>query len=178
MNLSSKKNDYSSDPLIRQLTILSASLFVVCTKTNGFSKNLVTPAFYENHTFLNLTSDYFVKARYEIDEAIRTLGGWAQYSIGQIAANSEVEDTTSLLTDPADMVADLVRDYNVLVGLSKKAWGMAIKEKEPAIVGLNISVSDQLTHFLWELNAMAGKGKNKTKESGTEALTDKRMIGA
>jgi len=145
--------------LIDGLTEISASMSALCIQIGGFSKNLVTPAFYENHTFLNLIQKYFIDERYEIDEAIRKLGGWALDTIEDVTKHSQVSDPSSRLTDPAEIVNHLIPQFKIMISLSQKSWALAIQNKEPAIVGLNISLSDKLTHFQWELKAQAGKYK-------------------
>jgi len=119
----------------------------------------MTPAFYENHSFLNLIQQMLIDQKYAVDEGIRTLYGWALDNLRDIAEKSKVQDPEDGLTDPSDMIKHLIPQFKTIIALSSKNWSMAIKAANPSIVGLNIALSGKLTHFLWELEAIAGKRK-------------------
>ena len=158
-------NDYddkdagSNGKLVDGLTEISASITALCLQVGGFSKNLMTPAFYENHSFLNLIQQMLIDQKYAVDEAIRTLYGWALVDIKDIAEKSKIESPDDDMRDPAGIVKHLIPQFKILVSLSQTNWGMAIKAKNPSIVGLNIALSGKLTHFLWELEAIARKAR-------------------
>lgn len=154
------KDAGSNGKLVDGLTEISASVTSLCIQIGGMSKNLVTPNFYENHSFLNLIQTMLIEQKYIIDEAIRTLDGWAIDNLDDIVEKSKIGKSPKGIRDPKEIVKYLIPQFKIIVDLSSKNWQLAVKSVNPAIVGVNIGLSQKFTHFLWELESIAGKYKD------------------
>lgn len=149
-----KKED--AQEIIKQLGILQASIDGLCIKSRGFTANIVSPDFYEYHSFLNLTIKYLQDATYEVAERIRSVDpdGWANISVADIQKKSKIADAKSLVTIPSEMIAELIGDYVIVSNLSRGIFRMAASVGDAGTIALMTKTTSQLEHFLWELRTM------------------------
>jgi starvation-inducible DNA-binding protein len=152
--------------IAKQLKILQASVDALCIKSRGFTANVVTADFYEYHSFLNLTIDYLQKTSYEVSERIRSVGtinAMANTTIADIQQMSKIQDAKSVVTNPQDMVAELVQDYMTVSNLTRGIFKMAAQVGDGGTIALMVGVTKQFEHFWWALNAMSSGRKASYK---------------
>jgi len=147
--------------IAKQLSILQASIDALCIKSRGFTANIVSPDFYEYHSFLNLTIKYLQDANYEIAERIRSIDAWANISVADIQKKTKIKDAQSLITSPEEMVAELLQDYEKVSNLTRGIFRMAASIGDGGTIALMVNTTKQLEHFLWELRVMSEKGSKK-----------------
>src|SRR3984957_17829245 len=92
--------------IAKQLSVLQASIDALCIKSRGFTANIVSPDFYEYHSFFNLTIKYLQDANYEVAERIRSIDAWANISVADIQKKTKIKDAQSLITSPEEMVTE------------------------------------------------------------------------
>lgn len=141
----------------KQLKILQATVDALCIKSRGFTANIVSPDFYEFHSFFNLTIKYLQEASYDIAERIRSLGAMANTTITDIQQKTKILDATTVVTDPAEMVAELWKDYMVVSSQARGIFRMAASIGDAGTIALATKTTNQLEHFLWELRVMRGR---------------------
>lgn len=144
----------------RQLGIFQATIDALCVKSRGFTANIVSPNFYENHTFLNLTITYLQETSYEVAERNRSIGGWANISVADIKQKSIISDARSIVTSPAEMVAELLQDYVTVSNQARGISKMATSVGDAGTIALMTQTTKQLEHFQWELRVMAEKNSH------------------
>jgi len=146
--------------IAKQLKILQATVDALCIKTRGFTANIVSADFYEFHNFYNLTIKFLQEASYEISERVRSLGVMANTTVADIQEMSKVQDAKSVLTDPKDTVAELVKDYVTVSNLARGIFRMAASIGDAGTIALTSKTTNQLEHFWWELGVMAEGSKS------------------
>ena len=149
--------------IAKQLNVLQASIDALCIKSRGFTANVISPDFYEYHSFLNLTIKYLQEASYDVSERIRSLGGWANISVADIQQKSKIVDVKSVITRPEEMVALLLQDYVTVSNGARGIFRMAASVGDGGTIALMVKTTNQLEHFLWELSAMAGSQEGYKK---------------
>lgn len=143
----------------KQLGILQATIDALCIKSRGFTVNIVSPDFYEYHSFLNLTVKYLQDASYEVAERNLSIGGWGNISVDDIKQKSKISDARSLVTNPTEMIAELLQDYVTVSNQARGIFRMAASVGDGGTIALMVSTTKQLEHFQWELRVMAGNKK-------------------
>jgi starvation-inducible DNA-binding protein len=141
----------------KQLNILLATIDALCVKTRGFTVNIVSPDFYEFHSFFNLTIKYLHEASYDIAERVRALGSMANTTIDDIQKKTKVMDARAVLTNPTDMVAELFQDYMIVSSQARGIFRMAASVGDAGTIALATKTTNQLEHFQWELRVMSGR---------------------
>lgn len=145
--------------IAKQLKILQATVDALCIKTRGFTANIVSADFYEYHTFFNLTIKYLQEASYDISERVRSLGVMANTTIADIQEMTKIQDAQSVLTNPKDTVAELLKDYATVSNLTRGIFKMAASIGDAGTIALATRTTNQLEHFWWELGVMAEGSK-------------------
>lgn len=160
--LTMKRNSWLHLPkkILSRLPTLQASVDALCIKTRGFTANIVSADFYEYHSFFNLTIEFLQKASYETSERVRSLGVMANITIADIQGMSKIQDAKSVLTNPKDTVAELVKDYATVSNLARGIFRMAASIGDAGTIALVTKTTNQLEHFWWELGVMAAGGKS------------------
>jgi starvation-inducible DNA-binding protein len=143
--------------IAKQLKILQATIDALCIKSRGFTANIVSPDFYEFHSFFNLTIKYLQEASYDVAERVRSLGAMANTTIADIQQKTKILDASSVVTDPAEMVAELWKDYIVASSQARGIFRMAASIGDAGTIALATKTTNQLEHFLWELRVMTGR---------------------
>ncbi len=147
--------------IAKQLSILQATIDALCIKSRGFTANIVSPDFYEYHSFLNLTIKYLQDSSYEVAERIRSIDGWANISVADIQNKTKIQDAQSVITLPEEMIAELLKDYVIASNLTRGIFRMAASVGDGGTIALMVNTTKQLEHFQWELRAMSEKGSKK-----------------
>lgn len=141
--------------IANQLGVLQATIDALCTKSRGFTANVVSPDFYEYHSFLNLTIKYLQEASYEVSERTRSLNAWANKSVADIVQKTKIIDAQSVVTNPEEMVTELLEDYVTVSNRARGIFRMAASVGDAGTIALMSKTTNQLEHFLWEINVMS-----------------------
>jgi len=152
-----KLHSFELEETIDKLNELEASICVTRIKVSGFTSNLITPSFYEYHSFLNLLVEWLEKASYDLKERVKALNGTANYSMAVIKHLSFIKDEVTAITDPPKIVDALYDDFVTLSDHSREIFKMSGEVADAGTIGLMTQIAFKAEHFAWELNKMKGK---------------------
>jgi starvation-inducible DNA-binding protein len=146
--------------IANQLNVLLATMDALCIKTRGFTANIVSPDFYEFHTFFNLTIKYLQEASYEVAERVRSVGPvgtMANTTVRDVQKQTKIRDARTVITNPEEMIAELWQDYITISTWARGIFRMAASIGDAGTIALMTKTTNQLEHFLWELRVMSGR---------------------
>lgn len=140
--------------------VLEASLKVVCTKGQGFSKNPLGPVlpYATWHPFMN---NFLAKigggddgALYMTSERIREMSDFAAQSVAQEIELSMIEDEPELVTDPVEMSKILAADLLKLADHCRQIFAMAGPLADVGTIATIAAVGKIIEHWHIEFLSM------------------------
>ena len=135
------------------MNAILADVFALYLKTKNFHWHMSGPHFRDYHLLFDEHSDQLYAMTDPIAERIRKLGGLTIKSIGHISRIQRVLDNDADYVDPADMIAELAEDNQILAARMREAHNVCDEHRDVATASLIevwIDESERRTWFLFE----------------------------
>jgi starvation-inducible DNA-binding protein len=136
------------------MNAILADVFALYLKTKNFHWHMSGPHFRDYHLLLDEHSDQLYAMTDPIAERIRKLGGLTIKSIGHISRIQRVLDNDADYVDPADMIAELAEDNQILAARMREAHNVCDEHRDVATASLIevwIDETERRTWFLTEI---------------------------
>jgi starvation-inducible DNA-binding protein len=138
-----------------------ADVFALYLKTKNFHWHMSGPHFRDYHLLLDEHAVQLFAMTDPIAERVRKLGGLTIRSIGQIAHTQRVQDNDAEYVEPADMLAELREDNNMLAASLRAAHDVCEGHRDFATASLIevwVDEAEQRTWFLFETSRSGDAG--------------------
>ena len=143
------------------MNVILADVFALYLKTKNFHWHMSGPHFRDYHLLLDEQADQLFAMTDPIAERIRKLGGLTIRSIGQIHRIQRVEDNDAEYVEPADMLAELCEDNQMLAARLREAHEVCDEHRDIATASLIevwVDETERRTWFLYEASRREGTG--------------------
>lgn len=117
--------------------VLSDS-YLLYLKTQNYHWNVTGPNFKSLHELFNAQYDELAAAIDTIAERIRALGEFAPASFKAFASKSSISEETREGVSAKEMLEQLVKDHDSILGTIRKALSVAQKESDDATADILI----------------------------------------
>ncbi|NDD59459.1 MAG: DNA starvation/stationary phase protection protein [Chlamydiae bacterium] len=117
------------------LASLLADTYAVYLKTQNFHWNVTGPEFYSLHVLFEKQYTELAENIDEVAERIRALGHFIEGSFSAFKERSAIADETKMKV-AKEMVAELVRNHEIVIRSARNLSQIAEDENDPATVDL------------------------------------------
>ena len=133
------------------LNVLLADVFALYLKTKNFHWHVSGPHFRDYHLLLDEQADQIFAMTDDIAERVRKLGGTTMRSIGHIARLKHVADNDAEYVEPQDMLSELRKDNQALIGRMLEIHDLCDEAKDVATASLLENWIDETQRRVWFL---------------------------
>ena len=133
------------------LNVLLADVFALYLKTKNFHWHVSGPHFRDYHLLLDEQADQIFAMTDDIAERVRKLGGTTIRSIGHIARLKRVADNDAEYVEPQDMLSELRKDNQALIGPMLEIHDLCDQAKDVATASLLENWIDETQRRVWFL---------------------------
>ena len=140
------------------LNELLADVFALYFKTKNFHWHMSGPHFRDYHLLLDEQADQIFAMTDPIAERVRKIGGTTLRSIGHVSRLQRVRDNDADYVEPADMLAELRDDNEMLAARFREAHNVCEEHRDVATASLIevwIDETERRTWFLFEATRRA-----------------------
>lgn len=139
----------SLQDIIAALNALLADVFALYLKTKNFHWHVSGPHFRDYHLLLDEQADQIFAMTDDIAERVRKLGGTTIRSIGHIARLQHVADNDAEYVEPQDMLSELRKDNQALLGRMLEIHELCDEAKDVATASLLENWIDETQRRVW-----------------------------
>ncbi len=135
----------------RELRHLLADVFALYLKTKNFHWHMSGRHFRDYHLLLDEQSDQIFAMTDDIAERARKIGGTTLHSISDIAKYQRLKDNSDEFVPPADMLAELADDNQLLTRSLRATHAVCDRHNDVATASLIETWIDQTERRTWFL---------------------------
>jgi starvation-inducible DNA-binding protein len=142
------------DEITAALRGLLADVFALYLKTKNFHWHMTGRHFRDYHLLLDEHSDQIFAMTDDIAERARKIGGATIHSISDISKHQRLKDNNETIVEPADMMAELQNDSEILTRTLRDAHEVCEKYRDVATASMMevwIDQTERRTWFLTEI---------------------------
>jgi len=148
-----KKSAVNKNPVIAQLSVVLADLYILAVKTHGFHWNVEGPLFPQLHELFGKQYTALIEGADEVAERIRALDAAAPQSFAQFIRLATISEETRS-PSAQGMVAQLLQDYDHLAASLQKGMDLADDTDDDASEDLLTGLLRDAHKTAWMLRAM------------------------
>ena len=108
-------SDEALKGVVQILNRLLADEYVTYTKTRNYHWNVVGPQFNDLHKFFQAQYEELNDIVDEVAERARTLGGWAQGTLGEFLQNTRLKEHPGEYPNARTMIANILHDHEAII---------------------------------------------------------------
>ncbi len=143
-------------PVVSALNELLASLQVYYTNLRGYHWHVRGPLFYQLHAQFEKMYDDTAEKIDEVAERLLQLDAQPENRYSVLIGQSKIKETT-LVSDPAQIIPEIVDNYRTLIALERKALELAGEADDETTVALLSDFISGQEKDAWMLSAYLSK---------------------
>lgn len=148
-----KKTAASNNPVIAQLSVVLADLYILAVKTHGFHWNVEGPLFPQLHELFGKQYAALIESADDVAERIRALDAAAPQSFAQFTRLATISEETRT-PSAQGMVAQLLQDYDHLATSLQKGIDLGDDADDVGTEDLLTGLLRDAHKTAWMLRAM------------------------